>query len=268
VPRFGGAQWRPIPVNFNTGRWGTTVDRIVVHHFAGGTLPDVDRLIRNPARQASYHFGVARDGAIFQWVDTANTAWATGPANARSVAIGHQGTSQSFTGQQLDATARIVRWIRATHRAVPGARGGLTGHRQWMATACPGDPMFRELDELQRRATATAPLPAPPQPPPPPPPIPEDTMSLYFEITDGDRVSGQLWEVSSRGAVFRRSRQPGQASWEREAVNMGDGFRGQPVLAHVGQRYEVYIDRANASPAMFVFDLATSPPRSWRRTNL
>jgi hypothetical protein len=264
VARFPGAQWRPIPVNFNTGRWGTTVNLVVVHHFAGGTLPAVDSLLRNPARQASYHFGVGRNGAIFQWVDTANTAWATGPANARSVAIGHEGTSQPFTDAQMNATASIIRWARTVHRQATN----LGGHRQFMATACPGDPMFRELAELNRRASGAAPRPPAPPPPPPPPAPPEETMSLVFDIEGAT----QLFEVSSGGGLFRRGRQPGRPGWDA-AVNMGDGFRGTP--AHFQRTapdgaviHEVYVDRVRASPVMFSFNLGAAPPRSWQRVNL
>jgi hypothetical protein len=152
MARMPGVGFHSVP-HFNTGR-AAAVNLIVIHHFAGASSPGsaaIQNWLRNPASRVSYHFGVDRDGSIRQWVDTRNTAWATGPANARSIAIGCQGNSQAFTDRQRDAVVRIIRWARGAHGGIP-RNAGVGGHRQFMATACPGNPMFNAIPDLVRRA--------------------------------------------------------------------------------------------------------------------
>jgi hypothetical protein len=173
-----GAGFHSVP-HFSRGR-GQQVNGIVIHQFAGGTVAAVQNWLRNPASRVSYHFGVGRNGEIRQWVDTADTAWATGPVNGRTIAIGHEATNQPLTEAQLNATARIIRWARGAHRQIPAGRNGLSGHRNWMQTNCPGDPIMRQLDELQRRSTGATPAPPPPPPPPAAPPRMEPTMLIDF----------------------------------------------------------------------------------------
>jgi hypothetical protein len=153
---MNGVPFYSVP-HFNTGR-AATLNLIVVHHFAGASSPGsaaIQNWLRNPASRVSYHFGVDRDGRIRQWVDTRNTAWATGPVNARSIAIGCQGNSQSFTNAQRDAVVRIIRWARGAHRSIGTVASSIGGHRQFMQTACPGNPMFNALPELRRLSTAS-----------------------------------------------------------------------------------------------------------------
>jgi hypothetical protein len=194
VARFGGAAWRPLRVNWSGGRWAT-VNLVVIHQFAGGTVAGVERFLSNPARQASYHFGVGRNGEIRQWVDTRNTAWHGGPVNARSIGIGHEALNTPMTQAQLNATARIIRWARGAHRAIPAGRAGIGWHRQFMATACPGDPIIRQIPELARRASGAA----PPPPPPPPPPLEDEDMFLIDWTTSTDPVPVVIPNRHARG---------------------------------------------------------------------
>jgi hypothetical protein len=151
-----GVPFYSVP-HFNSGR-SSAVNLIVVHHFAGASSPGsaaIQNWLRNPASRVSYHFGVDRDGRIRQWVDTRNTAWATGPVNGRSIAIGCQGNSQSFTNAQRDAVVRIIRWARGAHRTIGTGAASVGGHRQFMSTACPGNPMFNALPDIRARSTAS-----------------------------------------------------------------------------------------------------------------
>jgi hypothetical protein len=153
-----GVPFYSVP-HFNNGRT-QQVNLIVIHHFAGASSPGsaaIQNWLRNPASRVSYHFGVDRDGRIRQWVDTRNTAWATGNTNPRSIAIGCQGNSQAFTNAQRDAVVRIIRWARGAHRTIGTGANSIGGHRQFMQTACPGNPMFNALPELRRLSTAAPP---------------------------------------------------------------------------------------------------------------
>lgn len=183
MARMPGVPFHSVP-HFNRGR-AATVNIVIQHQFAGGTVAAVQNWLRNPASRVSYHFGVGRDGHIRQWVDTANTAWATGPANARSIAIGCEGVNQQFTDAQMNACARIIRWARGAHRNIPAGARGVGWHRQFMQTNCPGDPMIRQIPELVRRAGGAAPAPAPPPRPPAAPRFrQEDYDPMFYVHTD------------------------------------------------------------------------------------
>jgi hypothetical protein len=177
-----------------TGR-AANVNIVIMHQFSGGTVAAVQNWLRNPASRVSYHFGVGRNGEIRQWVDTRNTAWATGAANARSIAVGCEGTNQQFTAAQLDACGRIIRWARGAHTRIPGGASGVGWHRQFMQTNCPGNPMIAQIPELVRRAGAT--------------PAPRGTR----HVADGTRSLDQV----------ARSRNT------RPQVIVNRSFRGEPT---------------------------------------
>ena len=62
--------------NFTAGR-SMTPDVIVIHIMAG-TEAGTDALFGNPASQVSAHYGIAKTGAIHQYVDEKDTAYHTG----------------------------------------------------------------------------------------------------------------------------------------------------------------------------------------------
>lgn len=187
MARMPGVAWHSVP-HFSRGR-GSSVNLIVIHQFAGGSVSAVQNWLRNPASQVSYSFGVGRNGETRQWVDTSDTPWATGNANSRSIAIGHEATNQPLTDVQMNATARIIRWAAGAHRQIPIRRvsnateAGIGWHRRYMQTNCPGDPIIGQIAELVRRAssgTAPAPAPKPPAPTPPPPAEDDEMMLVQF----------------------------------------------------------------------------------------
>lgn len=86
-----------------------------------------------------------------------------GTAAANSVRLSVQlmvGTLDSPpTDQELRWLAEVVAQARAQ-----GCGLVVDGHRDWYATACPGDPLYRALPTIARYAS-TAPIPAPPTDP-------------------------------------------------------------------------------------------------------
>jgi hypothetical protein len=245
VARFSGARWRPLAVNWNGGR-PSAVNIVVIHQFAGGNPDGVFNFLSNPARQASYHFGVGRNGAIQQWVDTANTAWHAGNVNGRSIGIGHEALNTPMTEAQLNATASIIRWARGAHRGIPAGQNGIGWHRQFMATACPGDPIIRQIGELQRRSTASAPAPQPP----PASAVSEDSMQILFGANgaagvavpggrrqarfvcpQGHRIRVEFMGVSNATATLNLGRAP----YDR-TVNIPANCRALRVISDSGAR--------------------------------
>ncbi|WNI15583.1 N-acetylmuramoyl-L-alanine amidase [Actinacidiphila sp. ITFR-21] len=159
MARMPGATWRPVP---NCTKGGQQAVYGVVLHIMEGTLDGSDAWFRNPAAQASSHFGVGKDGRIYQWVDTADRAWAQESGNRAWLSIEHEGNSgDSLTPAQLAATARVVAWAHAVHGVPLQTTDSVTGRGiGWHGMGgaawgghpdCPGNPV-----KAQRAAIITA----------------------------------------------------------------------------------------------------------------
>jgi GH25 family lysozyme M1 (1,4-beta-N-acetylmuramidase) len=180
MARYPGAQWRPITVNYNTGG---CVPRLLVLHIMQGTLAGTDSWFRNTAAQASAHFGVGKDGTVYQWVDTANKAWHAANANGISIGVEHEGnTGDSLTAAQVAADIKLYAWVHQ-HHAVPlalatSATGsGLAYHALGGASwgghpDCPGAPIIAQRGAILAGANLIINPPPPPPPPPTPVPVP------------------------------------------------------------------------------------------------
>lgn len=101
------ATWTGSP-NYTPGR--VSVDYISLHIMAGG-LPGTDSTFQNPQKAASATYGVGDNGAIHQYVDENNSAWADGSgySNARSISIEHAGGLDNFpnTDACVNASAQL-----------------------------------------------------------------------------------------------------------------------------------------------------------------
>jgi hypothetical protein len=61
-----------------------------------GTLDGTGAWFHDPSAEASSHFGVGKDGRMYQWVDTDDAAWAEMAGNSSWISIeceGHSGDS-------------------------------------------------------------------------------------------------------------------------------------------------------------------------------
>lgn len=158
---FGQAQQRLINVNHNIG--GNT-PRLFIVHIMQGTLDGTDSWFRNPAAQASSHFGTSRGGRLFQWVDTKDIAWHAVDANDHSIGIENAGWSgEKLTDAQVDNIARVYAWAHKKHPAIRlwlnrrTTGSGLSWHglggAAWGGhTACPGDPIVKQLPAILAKA--------------------------------------------------------------------------------------------------------------------
>jgi N-acetylmuramoyl-L-alanine amidase len=135
VSRYPGATWRgPVP---NQG--ATLVDpRLIVLHVMQGTLDGTDAAFHNVVFEASAHFGVGRDGTVYQWVPLDAQAWAEYLYNDSAWSIEHEGFSSDVTlsdatlakydedliamyqgrarglsEPQLEASVALVKWLGA-----------------------------------------------------------------------------------------------------------------------------------------------------------
>lgn len=231
VGRYPGAQWRPITVNYSAG--GCT-PRFLVLHIMQGTLAGTDSWFRNPAASASAHFGVGKDGTVYQWVDTANKAWHAANANGISIGIEHEGnTGQSLTAAQVAADIKLYAWVVQNH-AVPlalatSATGsGLAYHALGGASwgghpDCPGSPIIAQRGAILAGANLII------NPPPPPPiVIPEDDAMFMIQpdpaTTPAGRSNPGIFLVFGNGALVHV--EPVTSGVDNVKAFQADGVKG------------------------------------------
>jgi N-acetyl-anhydromuramyl-L-alanine amidase AmpD len=145
-------QGAPLPIEYMPGsrnwseRYGTPVDRIVIHTTEGVGSGNISYLLSN-TRQVSAHYLVMRSGAVYQFVPEEKKAWHAGCWNARSVGIEHEGFAGNrnpytgaavpFTDETYRSSARLVSWI-ADKWGIPKDRAHIVGH---------GDPELKNCND-------------------------------------------------------------------------------------------------------------------------
>ena len=65
--------------NYSMDRLGNTI-RGIVNHTMWGSLDGTDQWFHGRGNEVSAHYGVGRDGRIFQWVEDQNKAYSNGLA--------------------------------------------------------------------------------------------------------------------------------------------------------------------------------------------
>jgi len=160
--RFDHATWRPVPVNFSRG---ANQPRLLIVHIMQGSLEGTDGWFRNPASEVSSHFGLARDGRLWQWVNCDDMAWHAVLANPRSIGVECEGYSgNALTTRQLEQLGRIYAWAMDRYPAIsawlntrPDTGSGLSWHglggADWGGHPdCPGLPAVHQLADILRTA--------------------------------------------------------------------------------------------------------------------
>jgi N-acetyl-anhydromuramyl-L-alanine amidase AmpD len=147
---------RPIVAdNFSTGRTGQQVKAVVLH-IAAGPLSAVFPTFNNPARKASAHFCVGKDGTIEQYVSVNDTAYGNGLAwkdgqwynpagkvvkptwqdiifpvnpNAYTISIEHEGfPADLWTEAMYDSNNRLLLWLAEQFNLTFTPHRTLIGH--------------------------------------------------------------------------------------------------------------------------------------------
>ncbi|MGI5161375.1 peptidoglycan recognition protein family protein [Microbispora sp. CA-102843] len=233
MARMPGAEWSPITVNYTRDGMGEIHG--VTLHIMAGTLAGTDSWFRNRAAEASSHFGTGRAGALRQWVDTKDKAWAQADGNPHWISIENEGRGgDDLTDAQLDACARVLAWAHKQHgvplRVTDSPNGRGLGHHSMGGSAwgghlaCPGVKVLAQKAEIVRRAAAL--VDGKPK---------EDTIKIVLE--DGvPQWPGRVLKVTSpmmRGADVR--------IWQEKMAKRGwkidvDGVFG-PQSAGVAKGY-------------------------------
>lgn len=120
----------------------------------------------NPAREVSANYWIDDDGTIRPNIDEERRAFTSGdPAYPAGALADHRNITVevSCVGERtdrisdaaLDALARLTGDVYRRYKLGPVKRGadkGVGVHRDWVATACPGDYMMSKLPEIIRKA--------------------------------------------------------------------------------------------------------------------
>ena len=160
MTRMPGADWRPVR---NFTKDGQEEVRGVVVHIMAGTLEGSQSWFDNPTAQASSHFGTGKAGALRQWVDTKDRAWAQAAGNRTWLSVENEGVGgDALTDDQLDRNAEVLAWAHKEYdvplQVASGTDGrGLGWHAMggsaWGGhTSCPGARIVAQLPEIVARA--------------------------------------------------------------------------------------------------------------------
>jgi N-acetylmuramoyl-L-alanine amidase len=146
---------------------------LVLHVQAGDNSPH--DWFDNPTSQASSHFWVSKLGAIEQYMDTANRAWARADGNGEWISVETEGfPDQALTSDQVQALSQLYRWGHQQHgwpcqvAETPTATGfgwhGMGGSAWGGHRLCPGELRKAQRQDVLNGAAGTAPA------------LPEDDM--------------------------------------------------------------------------------------------
>lgn len=123
--------------NFNEGRAGSGIDRIVIHYIVG-TLAAADGTFLDPEAQVSAHYGIG-EGELHQYVGEENTAWHAGDLsmNQRSIGIEHS-ADQDRAPDQFTYDTSIALCTRICREYGLDPQAQIIPHNSVVSTSCPG----------------------------------------------------------------------------------------------------------------------------------
>lgn len=141
------------------------VDAIAVHHMAHPTadIYEVQGWHLNQGWRAfGYNYWVDFDGTVYEGRGYQNVGAGVENENDHIISIGFRGNYQSglsgialsppMGDAQFNAGVDIIKWVM---NRVPGVRQ-IGGHKDFMATACPGDTFpLAEMKSLKKREDST-----------------------------------------------------------------------------------------------------------------
>ena len=155
--------------NYTVGRSGKKIDKIVIHHAATTSFDGIGATFKKPSRNASAHYGVGSQGNVDQYVSESNTAWHAGNWDGNLTSIGIENVNASgapdwaIAESTFETLVELVRDIATRNGLLPLTVGkNLFGHKDFSATACPGQ-LYARLQELANRVNGNT-TPVTPQP--------------------------------------------------------------------------------------------------------
>ena len=139
---------------------------------------------------AAYTAIVCPHGYVFElrWIGVRTGANGTNPGNAAAYAVcALIGQGDPMPAVMVDAIAEVCAFLRSNGRA--GAR--VNGHRDWKPTACPGDPLYHEVQSGRFLRGGSTP------PEPEKPPTPNPTTEEQELMTARDDILREIEEAKN-----------------------------------------------------------------------
>lgn len=165
--------------DFSHGKWndryGNDIIRIIPHHMAGNLSQEQFYNIIHGGRQMSSTYAIFTDGTAWCYVPEECRPWTTGGWDADCCSITFEIANDGGDGWHIsDAAYNSFLTIAAdvckrygidpvyTYRGA-----GINMHRDWAATACPGDYLYQKITSGQMERDIKAIMyPKPPTPAP------------------------------------------------------------------------------------------------------
>lgn len=178
--------------NFDEGRGGSALDRVVIHHNAGKAMSHSGVYGAFTNNGTSAHYNVDINGNICQFVHDSDTAWHCPGVNKKSIGIEHANCSGAEGGwdvgdETIDAGAHLTAAIcRAYGLGRPEWRSNVFPHSDFYSTACPASLRDKYSGEYIEKAQA------------------------YYDNLDAELLNKEGWVSQDGGWWYRLE----DGSWE------------------------------------------------------
>lgn len=186
--------------NFDEGRGGSALDRVVIHHNAGKAMTHAGVYGAFTNNGTSAHYNVDIDGNICQFVHDSDTAWHCPGVNKKSIGIEHANCSGAEGGwdvgdETIDAGAHLTAAIcRAYGLGRPEWRSNVFPHSDFYSTACPASLRDKYSGEYIEKAQE------------------------YYDNLDAELLNKEGWVSQDGGWWYRLE----DGSWETGWFSVND----------------------------------------------
>ena len=149
---------RTLYTNKSHDRGGYTVQRVLVHHWAGLT-GGIERLVYSDDAASANYIGLS-DGSMIGSIPEERRAWTSGSydVDAQSITVEIQNTTTAPNWQvseaSLNALVELIADIARRYGWGYVDRSRVRGHREFAATECPGPFLYGHLDGIITRVNS------------------------------------------------------------------------------------------------------------------
>lgn len=141
-------------------RGGQKVTRVIVHHWAG--TAGGDARLTNPNEAVSANYILYSDGTLVGQVDETLRAWTTGgfgfdaPSITVEVQNSAAGGDWPISDKAYIKLIQLIADIAQRYGWGGVSAANVRGHREFVATACPGPYVWHRIGDIRAKADAAA----------------------------------------------------------------------------------------------------------------
>lgn len=137
-----------------------TKTSVTLHHNASVNSSHENILAGWRTRAASAHFDVDKNGAVAQYVNVKEYAWAVGNTSGNNSSISiemansHAGPNWEVSETTWKSACRLAGWLFYHVVGARPTKDNFFPHQHWYATACPGPYMMKHWNDALKEAQA------------------------------------------------------------------------------------------------------------------